>query len=149
MAFNPNSELVAMTYLRAITEPTLSVGTTLPEDESTWTNGFVQVTVVGGSPDLYVPIRRPLVQVDCWTPSVNGSKPKWSRTNSIAEDIIASLYRDENKQFILELGNYQDALVQEVSVASEPRKITGDPAGHARYTFDISLKWITSENITA
>ena len=149
MAFNPNSELVVMTYLRTILDPAISVGTTLPEDVTTWANGFVQVTVVGGSPDLDVPTRRPLVQVDAWIPSVNGSKPKWSRANTLIEDVFAALYRDENTQVVLELGNYQDALVQEVSVASEPRRVTGDPANHARYTFDITVLWITSETIIA
>ena len=149
MAYAPNSELVAMTYFRSILSPTLNVGTTLPEDRTTWTEGFVQLTVVGGAPNRYVPTRQPLIQIDVWVPSVNGSKPKWNRANTIAEDIVNALYLDENKPRLLDLGNYQDALVQEVVPTLEPRRISGDPENHARYSFDVQFFWTTSENFVA
>lgn len=141
----PNTELVATTYLRNITqtmEPAPGVGTTLPEDTTSWADGFVQIVVVGGSPDVYVPVRQPLIQVDVWVPT-KGTKPRWSFANSIAEYILGFLYDTENTQMLLSLGNYKDALVQVAYPVSEPRRVSNDPAGYARYTFDVALTWTT------
>lgn len=149
MIYNPNSELVATNFIRNIlANPSTSfgVGTTLPEDVQTWKDGFVQVQVVGGSPHMDIPERSPLVQIDCWSPSINGSRPKWGFTNTLAEQIIEELYELENHQMHLDLGNYRSAVVQSAYAVMEPRRITGDPQGHARYSFDISLNWKISEN---
>lgn len=144
----PNSELVATTLLRNMFGPIdkFGVGTTFPEDLSSISNGFIQVLVVGGSPNSDVPTRRPLIQVDCYVPSINSSKPKWGRAATIAEDITNFAYKySESGQTVLSLGTYEDALVQAIVVASEPRRVNGDPAGHARYTFDLQLSWVVNE----
>lgn len=151
MAFNPNSELVATTYLRSLNlgnPSSFGVGTTLPEDKTTWKDGFVQVSVVGGSPDIDVPTRRPVLQIDCWVPSINSSKPQWGRANTIAEQIIDALYVTSNTGTQLSLGtSFKGAYIQSGYAVGEPRRISNDPAGHARYTLDITLTWVAVESV--
>lgn len=146
MPNNPNSELVATTLLKNILSLTKNsgVGTTFPEDLNTISDGFVQIQVVGGSPDKDVPTRRPLIQVDCYVPSINRSKPKWGQAASMAEEITDFIYAyGEKEQTLVVLGpNFHDALVQSIILATEPRRVTGDPGGHARFTFDIQLTWV-------
>lgn len=146
---NPNSELVAVNYIRAMNlgpSASFGVGGTLPEDKLTWKDGFVQISVVGGAPSIDLPVSSPLIQVDCWVPSINSAKPQWGRANTIAEDVKANLYTLANTGVKLSLGTFKDATIQSAYAVSEPRKITNDPAGHARYTMDIVLNWVISES---
>jgi hypothetical protein len=146
MAHNPNSELVAVSFLRSLTlgsSAFFGVGTTLPENKDTWRDGFVQVSVVGGTSDIDVPTRRPVLQIDAWVPAINSSKPQWGKANTIAEDIVAALYQIPVTGTKISLGsNFKDAIVQTGYAVGEPRRISNDPAGHARYTVDISLTWV-------
>ena len=151
MAYNPNSELVAVTFLRSLAlgpSASFGVGTTLPENKDTWLNGFVQVSVVGGSADIDVPTRRPVFQIDAWVPSINSSKPQWGKANTIAEDIVAALYEIPSTGTKISLGSaFKDAIVQSGFAVGEPRRVSNDPAGHARYTVDISLTWVVAESV--
>ena len=146
MAHNPNSELVAVNYIRSLNlgpSASFGVGTTLPENKDTWTDGFIQVAVVGGSPDIYVPTRKPVLQIDAWVPSINSPKPQWGKANTLAEQIIEALYALGNTGATLSLGtSFKGARVQSGYAVGEPRRVNNDPAGHARYTVDISLTWI-------
>lgn len=151
MAHNPNSELVAVAYLKSLAlgaSASFGVGTTLPEAKESWKDGFIQVSVVGGSPDVDVPTRRPLLQIDAWVPSINSSKPQWGKANTIAEDVVASLFDGTAPSLKLSLGpSFKDAIVQSGYAVSEPRRISNDPAGHARYTVDIVLTWVVAESV--
>lgn len=151
--FTPNSELVAVTYIRSLSiGPSASsgVGTTLPEATSSWTDGFAQIQVVGGSSGVDVPSKHPIVQVDVYVPSVNSSKPQWGKAATIAADIVEKLYALDNEGKELVLGTtFKNARVQTAYAVSEPRRISNDPAGHARYTVDVALHWVTVEPPTA
>lgn len=147
MAIRPNSELVAAEFIRTLTTdlgPTFIVGTTMPEKLDTWKNGFVQVAVVGGSPHAYVPTAVPVIQVDCWVPAINSSKPQWGRANAIAETIRNGLYSDSAFNQVVEItsGTYSPALVAAAIMLTEPRRVNDDPAGHARFTFDLQISWV-------
>lgn len=146
MPHNPNSELVAVALIRSFAigpSASFGVGTTLPENKDSWIDGFVQVQVVGGSSDPAFPERSPLIQVDCWVPSINSSKPQWGKANTIAEDIFEHIYDNPNIGVNLSLGpNFKAATVQTVFPAGEIRRVNNDPAGHARYTFDIQMNWV-------
>lgn len=152
MAYNPNSELVAVTFIRSLNlgpSASFGVGTTLPENKDTWKDGFVQVSVVGGSPSVDVATRKPVLQVDAWVPSINSSKPQWGKANTLVENIIEALYGTDNLGIKLSLGaNYKDATIQSGHAVGEPRRISNDPAGHARYTVDISLTWVAVDSET-
>lgn len=147
MVFRPNSELVSVEFLRSITGdlgPNFIVGTTMPEKLDSWKNGFVQVAVVGGTPHAYVPTAVPVIQVDCWVPAINSSKPQWGRANVIAETIRERLYDDSTFNQVVEItsGTYSPALVAAAIMLTEPRRVNDDPAGHARFTFDIQVSWV-------
>lgn len=149
----PNSELVAVTYVRSLSlgpSATFGVGTTLPEATSSWTDGFVLVQVVGGSSDRDVPSKHPLIQLDVYVPSVSTSKPQWGKAATVAADIVEKLYSHDSTSTPLVLPNtFKDARVQTAYAVSEPRRISNDPAGHARYTVDVVLNWVTVEPPTA
>lgn len=151
--FTPNSELVAVTYMRSLSlgpAETFGVGTTLPEATSSWTDGFVVAQVVGGSSDIDVPSKHPLVQLDVYVPSVNTSKPQWGKAATIAADIVQKLYAHDSTSTELVLPiTFKNAYVQTAYAVSEPRRISNDPAGHARYTVDVILNWVTVEPPTA
>jgi hypothetical protein len=146
MPHNPNSELIAVNYLRSLNlgpSASFGVGTTLPENKESWKDGFIQVSVVGGSPDVDVPTRRPMIQIDTWVPSLNSSKAQWGLANTLAENILANLFEDSSIK--LSLGpNFKDARIQSGYAVSEPRRVSNDPAGHARYTVDIVLTWVVA-----
>lgn len=147
--FTPNSELVAVTFIRSLSvmpSATSGVGTTLPEDTSKWIDGFAQLQVVGGSPDRDVATKKPLVQVDVYVPSISSSKPQWGKAATIAADIVEKLYALQNVGQELSLGAaFKNARVQSAYAASEPRRVNNDPSGYARYTVDVSLSWVTVE----
>ena len=86
--YYPTSPLVAVAWLgqRVAGLAPGMVATRLPRDLSTWADlGFVQATVVTGTPDVDVPIRRPLVQVDAWAHSPDGVKPPVNKAARLAE----------------------------------------------------------------
>lgn len=149
----PNSELVAVTYIRSLSigpSATSGVGTTLPEVTSSWIDGYVVAQVVGGSSDIDVPSKHPLIQVDVYVPSINSSKPQWGKAATIAADIVEKLYAHDSTTQPLVLGtNWKSVRVQTAYAVSEPRRISNDPAGHARYTVDVVLNWVTVEPPTA
>lgn len=140
-----NSELVARAFVSSLNlgpSASYGVGTILPEDKNTWKDGFVQVQIVGGQTDMYVPTRKPMIQCDVYVPSINSSKPQWGRANNIVEGIINAAYVGNFPSFDLDLGTYPTVRVQSMYIASEPRRIYGDPGGHARYTMDIVITWV-------
>ena len=155
MTMNPTSDLVAVAWLAGV--PGLSsamVSTNLPQDFTTWAaNGFVTSNVIAGAPDLYLPIRQPIVQVDCWAVNPNSGKPPWGKANHLAELVRANVEGDRrvtNIQRLLSFpqGDYYGANVLEVIMQTEPQRglipgftPTGDEASYAHYMFDLELHW--------
>ena len=83
----PSSELVAISYFQQLPGLTADViATQLPKDEREWAaNGAITIQVVGGHPDSDLPVRNPLVQVDCWATTLNSNKPPWFKAAALAE----------------------------------------------------------------
>jgi len=140
----PTNELVAVHWIRSIEGiPDTGVATQLPADNSTWAaSGFVQVTLTGGAPDLYTPQNQPLIQVDCWATNPNSEKPPWGKANNLAEIIKAATY---DKRYWGHLGlpaTHENARVLGSVAVSEPRRVLGDEARFACYTFDLQLFWV-------
>lgn len=142
--FLPTNELVAVHWLKSIDGiPSNSVATELPADNSTWAaSGFVQVSVAGGSPDLYTPQNQPLLQIDCWAAKPNSEKPPWAKANNLAEIIKAAVYEKRYWGHLALPPQYENCRVLGSVVASEPRKVLGDEARFACYTFDLQLFWV-------
>lgn len=139
----PNTELVAIAWLRGM--GLLNVGTTLPGDESKWADeGFVQVTTVGGAPDVDIPARRPVVQIDFWAANSNSAKVPWGRANHLAERVYDATFIDSVSTMVtLETGaNYRQARLMSAYALTEPRRVNDDPSGYARYLMDVQLNWV-------
>lgn len=138
----PTSDLVALAWLKGIDglSPD-SISTTLPSDNSKLVDGFVVVSTVGGSPDIYVPMRNPVVAVDCYAAPVSGNKAPWARANALAEAIRMACYDRVDREVQITPGDYLPARVVSAYMVTEPRRINGDPAGFARYSADLQLHY--------
>jgi hypothetical protein len=147
MAFLPTSELIAVAWLaEAVPDlPDGKVATSLPSDVAAFSDGFVTVSIVGGAPHPYVPMRRPVVQIDCWVATIGSTKPRWGRANDLAEIIRAATYPPEsaNSIKVTPRSGYDDARVWSAFLLTEPRRVEGDPNRHARFTFDMQFHWTT------
>lgn len=146
----PVSELVALAWIQAATG--ISCGLALPEDFTTWaTNGFVTVQVVGGSPQVHMPVRQPVVSVDCWAVFSDSPRPPWLQAAQLAEAIYAATVPTAAKRqvdpnaVVTPTGNtYAHAHVLSAYAATEPRPVLGDEAGYAHYQMDLHLTWVAA-----
>lgn len=145
----PSSDLVAVAWLR-LALPGFGVATTLPADATPLrTDGFVRVLTVGGTPETYVPLRRPVVAAECWAAPATqaSSKPPWGRSANLAELLVAATYNRALMDVTLDLssqGDYSPAHVRTVIALSEPRRIENDPANYARFDLDLAFTWATA-----
>ena len=142
--YAPTSDLVAVAWLRGVAgiEPG-QVATTLPSDAASWADlGFVQASTVTGLADVDTPERRqPLVQVDTWANAGTSNRPPWNKAARLAE--LVRIGTEGATGRVLDLGaNYGAARVLSVYLESEPRRVDDDPAGYARFTFDVHVDWV-------
>lgn len=149
--YYPTNGLVAVAWLgqRVPGLTPAMVATSLPRKVTDWADlGFVQATVITGTPDVDVPIRRPLIQVDCWAASVDSSgtvstRPPVHKAARLAELVRTATELDTARYSSpLEMpANYAGAIALSAYVRSEPAEIPDDPSGYARMTFDLVLEW--------
>ena len=88
----PNSMIVVPSWINTISElrPGISA-TELPEDNSTWgASGFVVVSVIGGSRDIYINAGRPVVRLEVYAGVANKSRPLWGTANNVYQAIVAA-----------------------------------------------------------
>lgn len=149
------SELVAITWIGSVPHlSTQMVATQLPADVNpdgtvaSWVQtGFVTVSVVGGSPNIYLPVKKPVIQVDCWATRPGSNKPPWGQANVLAETIrYATLQRTGfNRPLTLAVNgvSYPGAVVTSAYFATEFRRIYDDQADYARYQADMQISWQT------
>lgn len=144
----PTSELVAVGWLtRAL--PGVGVGTRLPAaDDAMRAKGYVRTGVVGGSADVDVPRRVPVVVAECWVPPTAGSHlPPWNRAGELAELVLAATYDRALMGVTVDLsgvGSYASARVLTVVALGEPRRVPSDPNNWARQELDLALTWTTT-----
>lgn len=139
----PSHEQVVIAWLKTLTGvPTDKIATSLPADNASWApSGFIQVTTVGGSPAVHVPVFNPVVQVDCWANNVDSQRPPWGKASSLAERIMWATYAvTQPGRFDLGADVHQPRLMS-VYPLSEPRRIVSDPANFARVQFDLTVRW--------
>lgn len=143
----PTNGLVAEAWL-AQRVPGLTAGmvaSALPRDTATWAEkGFVQATVITGTPDIDVPIRRPLVQVDLWAMTPNSARPPKAKAANLAE-LVRTATELETARYSTPVAlpdNYGDAIVLSVYPETEPAEIPDDPSGYAHFTLDLRIEWV-------
>ena len=140
MSFHPTTELVAVAWVKAATGFT-GVATDIPSDNSTWSaSGFIQVQGVGGTPDTYLPVARPVVSLDFWAVSPNSSKPPWNKANALAEMVRAATY-SPGRPVTLPAA-YAGARVMSAQLLTEPRRIRDDNADFAHFQADLQISWV-------
>lgn len=140
----PNSDLVAVAWLKNRAGIGTNVATQLPKDQTTWaSDGFVQVTTVAGVPDMYIPMRRPLVQIDCWAVAPNSGRPPWNKAGQLAEKILIALQDHAHTQTLLNQlpDAYYRARVLSAYAVSEPVRVYEDDASWARIRFEVMFHW--------
>lgn len=144
----PTNELVAVAWLSQRVPGLTSgmVSTSLPRDPALWAdNGFLQVQALpGGSPDVDIPVRRPVFQLDAWASSPGSSKPPWGLANRLIE-LVREATESDAATYGREVTlppDYLGARVQAAYLISEPRRVGDDPAGYARFTADLAIDWV-------
>jgi hypothetical protein len=141
-----NTDLAVTAWLAGL--PGLNSGmvaTTLPEDNTSWAaSGFVAARTVGGTPEMYVPLRQPVVSVDCYAvPPAGGNKPQWGQANNLAETIVSACYSTSNFGATLAgPAGYPHMRMLQAHPLQEPRRVYGDRSFYARYSFDLQVYWI-------
>lgn len=151
VSLRPTSELVVAAFLATLPGvPSGRVGATLPADVSSWAaDGFVQVQVVGGAPDLDVLMRRPVAQVSCWAANPGASRKRaTARAAALADTVLSALYGPTGHGHLGGLvtplvGDYSPARVLTAYALTEPRNID-DADGLARFDFDVLVHWTLS-----
>lgn len=143
---SPTNEIVATAWLRAVPGlPGQQINTTLPKKEEAWApSGFVQVLLLQGRPDLYVPQRQPIFQVDLWGVNPGSGKPPWGQVNDLAETIVAACeVGNQRRSFgrVVTPPQFSDVFVQTGHVLTEPKRIPDDEARFAHYQLELQLYW--------
>lgn len=147
---HPVSELVALAWIQATTG--IDCGMTLPEDYTTWAaNGFVTTGNIGGSPAVHMPVRNPVVSIDCWAVASSSPRPPFLQAAQLAETVYAAMQPTSAKRqvdpntVVTPTGNtYLHAHVLSIYALTEPRPVLGDEAGFAHYSLDIALRWVAA-----
>lgn len=146
-AWPATNELVAIKWLgsRVAGIAQQQVGATLPPLAQWVEAGFLQVTALpGGIPDIDGLGRHPLLQLDAWGADT-GNKPQWALANRLLE-LVRIATEDAQTGYYgmpLSLGaDFTAVRVQAAYLVSEPRRVTGDPGGWARFTADLALDWV-------
>lgn len=149
--YYPTNALVACAWLGQRV-PGLTpdmVATRLPRDVATWADeGFVQASPVTGVPDVDIPVRHPLVQLDFWAVTVDAggnvsTKQPIHKANRLAElvrvatESPSALY----SRPVVMPANYSGAIVLSAYPVTEPYEVPDDPSGYARVTFDLAIDW--------
>jgi len=140
-----NTDLAAVAWIGSLPGLTPSmVATALPEDNTTWAaSGFVVVKTVGGAPQMYVPLRQPVVSVDCYATSGAGNKAPWAQANNLAEAVVSACQAAASFGAVLPgPSGYPNMRVLQAHALQEPRRVFGDKSFYARYQFDLQLYWI-------
>jgi len=154
LPLEPDDELVCVAWLSTV--PGLSpamVATTLPADvakdgsPAAWIQtGFVTVSVAGGNPDTYLPVNRPVMQVDVWATKPGSGKPPWYKTAAIASTIRRACWdrRAIPRPLMISAGGqpYPSAVVRSAYLATAFRRVYDDVGDYSRRSADLALDWI-------
>lgn len=145
-----NTDLAVQAWLAAI--PSFNagmVGRELPENPESNTglvaSGFLTALTVGGSPEIYVPRRSPVIQIDSWAfASSTSRRPEWARANKLAEQLVAACYNRTALETTLPLNKtgYGSVRVLSAYPLQEPRPIYGERSYRARFHMDLQVHWI-------
>jgi hypothetical protein len=142
--YRPNSELVAVAWLKGISYLGTRVATELPRSLSGWSaSGFVVVSAAGGTGAQYTPMRQPVLDVQTVAVAPESGRPPWSQSSQMAEQITAATLDHPTvpRRVSLPTG-YRSAFVRSVWVVTEPRRVPADAGDFARFSMDLAFDWV-------
>lgn len=149
--YAPTGDLVAVAWVGQRV-PGLEAGmvaTSLPSDVRAWADaGFVQARVVGGSPEVDIPVRHSLVQIDFWAATADAAgnvsaKPAWNKANRLAELVRSATETGQaHGQPVTLPAGYLGARVQAAYFLTEPSRVEDDPSGYAHLAADLMIDWV-------
>lgn len=139
----PSAPQIATLWLGSVELDADGIGTDLPDEPTTWAaHGFVQVpTAVGGTPDIDLPVRAPVVQLDCWTNRPNSPLAPWAKAEHLAGQVVAAALSQRGPVALELPDGFVSVRVDAVWAASEPRRVLGDPSRYAHVSLDLQMKW--------
>ncbi|MER5750622.1 hypothetical protein [Streptomyces sp. NPDC002088] len=136
-ALRATPELVAIAWLKGVVGDRVSTTLPKPGGDATisWADGgFVTLTTTGGTPNLYVPLRDPVMGVDCWAVNPQSQKPPWNKAAALAAAIQAACWdHPAVPQRVTLPDGYPQAQVLSAYTTGDPRRIPDDPSSYARY----------------
>ncbi len=153
MTYRPTGELVAVWYLKSLSElhpdfiNPLVPGPDPETNNLSWgASAFVQVQSVGGTPEVDLPLRHSVLSIDTWAANVDKKRAPWGRANNPAEIIVNAVWDlDENEVLyrrpVITPAAYRNALVHNAA-ATEPQRRPSDEANWAHYGFELSIDWV-------
>jgi hypothetical protein len=147
-----SNSLVAQTYIATIPGLTAAgVGDQLPASEMEWADGGYVVVpfTVGGTPMGSAPVRRPVVQVECWYTIPNSDKLPWRMAENLADQImLATDDRGYAGRRPLNLpAPYPIAWVQSARALTHPMRVWSDIGDYAGVLFSLELIWVQQGEI--
>jgi hypothetical protein len=133
-----------LTSLPGIT--TAMVDFQLPEPDDagnvSWAStGFITPYGVGGKPDIYVPVARPVVGVKCWFVDPNTGRPPWQKAANLAETVRAGCFTDPGEVFLTLPTATQNARLMQVYMLTEPRRTFNDTGDYACVDLELQMHW--------
>lgn len=140
--YRATTELVAQAWLRSVLGDI--VATKLPEDNTGWAgSGFVVIATTGGNSGMYVPLRSPVVSLNCWAVNPSSGKPPWGKAAQLTERVLAAcLDLDEAQPIVTLPSGYARARVMTAYPEYEPRRVPDDPASYARFDVALTINWV-------
>lgn len=141
-----NHELVVVAWLKSVTGLN-TVGTTVPEDSSTWySTGFLQPIVIKSDTNKYYQLRSCIAVIHCWAAraDVTSQRPPWGQANELAENVVAACFDPslfQSHDLSLGVSGAPSARVLQVALIEDPMRAPNDDAHMAHYTTAIQLWW--------
>lgn len=116
----------------------------LPENPSTWPNGFITPYGGGGSSNIDIPLISPVVLLKCWASTPGTDAPPWNMARNLAETVRAGCFARTGMGAFLDLSATcdQNARVLSAYVITEPRPSYADAGDYACLLVDLRLHWI-------
>lgn len=147
MTDHASSDVVMIEWIKQVVGIAPAAGT-LPNPESWYTTGFVTVPgIVGGNDGLYLPERKPVMQVDTHAAARSASgaatasrRPPLGLASALAERIVSATYLPVGP--IVLSSRYYPVWIESIYPVSSVRRIPESDTGYAHFTVDIALNWI-------
>jgi hypothetical protein len=104
-------------------------------------SGFITPYGLGGAPNIYVPVAKPVVGLKCWTVDPTTGVPPWNKAANLAETIRAGCFTNSDSQFLTIPYADWDARLISAYMLTEPRRAFGDLGDYACFDCEVQLHW--------